>query len=253
MAKSSLDVENLKTFLDEKAEIYNQSSFLEDDPICIPHHFEKKEDIEIAAFLISTIAWGNRKSIIKNGWKLVEIMQHSPHDFILNYKTGKDQHFVHRTFNSVDLDFFFRSLKHIYLKYGGLEKAFDCKLDAKQSISQFRDLFLSTSHEIRSEKHLANPLKGSSAKRINMFLRWMVRNDKRGVDFGIWKNHSTAKLYVPLDIHTGISARKLGLISRNANDWKALEELMGVLQSLDPIDPCKYDFALFGLSVNKEL
>lgn len=238
----------LREYLDFKAEQYNTRDFIESDPIQLPHRFSKKEDIEIVAFLISTIAWGQRKSIIKNGERLIEIMEHNPHEFILNY-TSRPLEFVHRTFNSTDLDFFFRSLRNIY-ENGGLEKAFSPhpEIDGvKGRIVHFRDLFLSTEHEKRSEKHLSNPIKGSAAKRINMFLRWMVRNDKQGVDFGIWKTISPSELYIPLDVHTSKHGRNLGLIQRKQDDWKALEELMSQLREFDPVDPSKYDFALFGI------
>ncbi len=238
----------LREYLDFKAEQYNTRDFIESDPIQLPHRFSKKEDIEIVAFLISTIAWGQRKSIIKNGERLIEIMEHNPHEFILNY-TSRPLEFVHRTFNSTDLDFFFRSLRNIYEK-GGLEKAFSPHPEiegVKGRIVHFRELFLSTEHEKRSEKHLSNPIKGSAAKRINMFLRWMVRNDKQGVDFGIWNTISPSELYIPLDVHTSKHGRNLGLIQRKQDDWKALEELMSQLREFDPVDPSKYDFALFGI------
>ncbi len=240
--------EELREYLDFKAEQYNTRDFIESDPIQLPHRFSKKEDIEIVAFLISTIAWGQRKSIIKNGERLIEIMEHNPHEFILNY-TSRPLEFVHRTFNAIDLDFFFRSLRNIYEK-GGLEKAFSPHPEiegVKGRIVNFRDVFLSTEHEKRSEKHLSNPMKGSAAKRINMFLRWMVRNDKQGVDFGIWKSIPTSELYIPLDVHTSKHGRNLGLIERKQDDWKALEELMTQLREFDPVDPSKYDFALFGI------
>ncbi|NVK63983.1 MAG: TIGR02757 family protein [Flavobacteriales bacterium] len=240
--------EELREYLDFKAEQYNTRDFIESDPIQLPHRFSKKEDIEIVAFLISTIAWGQRKSIIKNGERLIEIMEHNPHEFILNY-TSRPLEFVHRTFNAIDLDFFFRSLRNIYEK-GGLEKAFSPHPEiegVKGRIVNFRDIFLSTEHEKRSEKHLSNPMKGSAAKRINMFLRWMVRNDKQGVDFGIWKSIPTSELYIPLDVHTSKHGRNLGLIQRKQDDWKALEELMTQLREFDPVDPSKYDFALFGI------
>lgn len=245
--------EEVKSYLDEAAEQYNHSSFIADDPIQIPHQFEKKEDIEIIGFIVATIAWGNRKSIIKNSMKLVEIMQQQPFEFILNYDSSEDFDFVHRTFNARDLDFFFRSLHNVYKQHGGLENAFPKDLSAKERIYHFRNVFLAIEHEKRSEKHVANPMKGSTAKRINMFLRWMIRKDKKGVDFGLWKDHSASELYIPLDVHTATSARALGLIKRKNNDWKALEELMLHLKAFDPEDPCKYDFALFGLSANKVL
>lgn len=240
--------DELKEYLDFKAEQYNTSTFIESDPIQLPHRFSKKEDIEIVAYLVSTIAWGQRKSIIKNGERLIQIMENNPHEFVLNY-TSQKLDFVHRTFNAIDLDFFFRSLRNIY-ENGGLEKAFSTHTEiegVKGRIVNFRELFLETEHEKRSEKHISNPMKGSAAKRINMFLRWMVRNDKQGVDFGIWKSIPPSELYIPLDVHTSTHGRNLGLIQRKQDDWKALEELMSNLREFDPIDPAKYDFALFGI------
>jgi uncharacterized protein (TIGR02757 family) len=244
-----INLSDLKPFLDEKADLYNRPNFIASDPIQIPHQFEKKEDIEIIAFIIATIAWGNRTSIIKNGEKLVKIMGNSPHEFILNYDSDKDFDFVHRTFNSQDLSFFFSSLHHIYQK-GTLESTF--KSDNQipgilGRISSFRKEFLTTPHESRSEKHISNPLKNSSAKRLCMFLRWMVRDDNKGVDFGIWPSISKKELHLPLDVHTGNVARKLGLLKRTQNDWKAVAEIQEKLILMDPNDPCKYDFALFGL------
>ena len=238
----------IKEYLNFKTEQYNTSSFIGTDPIQLPHRFTKKEDIEIVAFLVATIAWGNRTSIIRSGNRIIDIMEHDPYHFILNY-SSKPIEFVHRTFNAIDLDFFFRSLRNIYEK-GGLEKAFVIHPETegvKGRIIQFRELFLNTEHEKRSEKHIPNPQKNSAAKRINMFLRWMVRNDSTGVDFGIWRSIPPSELYLPLDIHTSKNARDLGLITRKQNDWKALDELMKNLKSFDPEDPVKYDFALFGI------
>ena len=238
----------IKEYLDFKTEQYNTSNFIETDPIQIPHRFTKKEDIEIVSFLVATIAWGNRTSIIRSGERILDIMEHDPHNFILNYMS-KPIDFVHRTFNSIDLDFFFRSLRNIY-ENGGLEQAFSNHPEiegVKGRIIHFRTLFLSIEHDKRSEKHISNPLKNSAAKRINMFLRWMVRNDSTGVDFGIWNSIPTSELYLPLDVHTSNNARDLGLITRKQNDWKALDELMANLKSFDSSDPVKYDFALFGI------
>lgn len=241
----------LKEFLDFKAEQYENSLFLESDPIQLPHRFTQKEDIEIVGFLVSTIAWGNRKSIIKSGEKLLDVMEHQPFDFISNYaeKDVVNSKFVHRTFNVTDLDFFFRSLNHIY-ENGGLELAFrshNTISGVQGRIAHFRETFLSVEHEDRSRKHISDPLRNSAAKRINMFLRWMVRDAKKGVDFGIWNSISTSELYLPLDVHTSNNARRLGLLSRKQDDWKALDELMKQLQKMDAKDPVKYDFALFGL------
>lgn len=238
----------LKEYLDFKVTQYNNAAFIKDDPIQLPHRFSKKEDIEIIGFLSAQIAWGKRSMIIKSGEKLIEIMGESPHEYILNYKGNHKHKFVHRTFNAIDLDFFFRSLQNIY-NNGGLENAFAQHPEIegiKGRIISFRNAFLESTHESRSEKHLSNPEKNSAAKRLNMFLRWMVRNDSN-VDFGIWKSISPAELYLPLDVHTATISRELGLLHRKQNDWKALEELMSVLRNFDPEDPVKYDFALFGI------
>jgi len=237
----------LKDFLDFKADLYENPKFIEEDPIQIPHRFHKKEDIEISAFLISTIAWGNRKSIIKSGEKLLQLMDFQPYDFILNF-SQRELKFVHRTFNGADLEFFLLSLQNIYQKHNGLERSFhsnDNELLTK--ISNFRKLFLELEHEKRIEKHISNPLTGSASKRLVMFLRWMIRSNKKGVDFGIWKSIPSSSLMIPLDVHTGNIATKLGLISTKQFSWKTNEELISRLQKFDQNDPDKYDFALFGL------
>ncbi len=246
---------DVKELLDEKYFQFNNTSFIETDPISIPHQFSKKEDIEIASLLVATIAWGQRVSIINNGNKLMRLMNDEPHDFILNF-TKKDairfESFVHRTFNATDCVFFLNSLKNIYKKHNGLEAAFSKNFDpkekdVKQAISNFRTLFLDHPHLSRTEKHVSNPMAKSSAKRLCMFLRWMVRKDKHGVDFGIWSSISASQLCLPLDLHTGNVSRKLGLLTRPQNDWQAVEEITSVLRSFDKKDPIKYDFSLFGL------
>lgn len=245
----------LKEFLDEKVILYNNTSFIESDPIQIPHQFSVKEDIEIAGFLVATIAWGNRKSIINNGNKLLQIMGNSPYDFVLNFSerdTEKLSGFVHRTFNEIDLAYFFKALQHIYLKHDGLENVFANHSEEKSmqpAIHRFKKIFFSLPHESRTEKHVSDPFKNSAAKRLNMFLRWMVRNDKTDVDFGIWNSISPSQLSCPLDVHSGNVARKLNLLRRKQNDGKALIELDTALRKLNPLDPVKYDFALFGLGV----
>jgi uncharacterized protein (TIGR02757 family) len=245
----------LKVFLDEKVIQYNNPKFLETDPIQIPHLFTTKEDVEISAFLTATIAWGNRKSIINNSHKLMELMGHSPHDFILNHSVDDLDvlvHFVHRTFNGTDLTYFVQSLKNIYLNHNGLEGIFtghQQKSSLQPTISKFKELFFELPFEQRTTKHVSDPLKGSAAKRINMFLRWMVRDASTSVDFGLWKNINPSKLSCPLDVHSGNVARKLGLLKRKQNDAKALAELDKTLRKLDALDPVKYDFALFGLGV----
>lgn len=245
----------LKEFLDEKATLYNNPDFIESDPIQIPHKFSDKEDIEIAGFLTATIAWGNRKSIINNANRMMDLMGSSPYDFVMDYSEDKSEvfsNFVHRTFNSQDLSYFIKSLQNIYANHDGLEDAFskNAEIDSLQpSIHRFKKTFFELPHQGRTQKHISDPLKNSAAKRINMFLRWMVRNDGAGVDFGIWKSISPSQLSCPLDVHSGNVARKLGLLKRKQNDAKALAELDFSLRSFDAKDPVKYDFALFGLGV----
>ncbi len=245
----------LKSFLDEKVNIYNHPNFIDTDPIQIPHLFALKEDIEIAGFLVAIIAWGNRKSIITNGHRLVGIMGNSPIDFVMNFTEKNSESlspFVHRTFNNEDLFYFLKALQNIYKNHGGLEKVFvnySEKDSMQAAIHHFKKTFFELPHLSRTQKHISDPFKNSAAKRINMFLRWMVRNDNAGVDFGIWKNISPSKLSCPLDVHSGNVARKLNLLKRKQNDGKALAELDISLRKLDPKDPVKYDFALFGLGV----
>lgn len=245
----------LKDFLDAKAAQFNHPDFIELDPIQIPHLYSDKEDIEITGFLAATISWGNRKTIIKNAHKMMKLMGNSPYDFLLNHRRAhleRMDSFVHRTFNSTDLLYFIYALKHLYLSKSGLEGIFQehqIEASLQPAIHHLKKEFFSLPHPVRTLKHLPDPLKGSAAKRINMFLRWMIRKDKAGVDFGIWKSISPSKLSCPLDVHTGNVARKLGLITRKQNDSRTVEELDTVLRSLDPEDPVKYDFALFGLGV----
>ena len=246
-----MNPKELKSFLDYKAQLYESSAFISHDPIQIPHQFSKKEDIEIAAFLSATIAWGNRVSILRSAQRIIDMTDNSPHDFVLNFqKIGfkKSKGFVHRTFNEQDLVYFFKSLKNIYKIHGGLEKLFSSnKIPLQERIHHFKKTFFELNHPARTKKHISDPIKGSAAKRINMFLRWMVRSNQNGVDFGIWKSISSSELSLPLDVHTASVARKLGLIKRKQNDAKALLELDTKLRKFDPNDPVKYDFALFGL------
>ena len=254
MAKNLTKTE-LTEFLDTKVDQYNQLKFIDTDPIQVPHRFAKKEDIEIAGFLTASIAWGNRKSIIKNGNRLVKLMDLSPHDFVMNHTENdleKLSAFVHRTFNGQDCIQFIKSLKHIYTTHNGLENIFYKHAESdtlQKSIHYFKKYFFEMDHLTRTTKHISDPLKNSAAKRINMFLRWMVRKDSAGVDFGIWKSLSPSQLSCPLDVHSGNVARKLGLLNRKQNDAKAVFELDMALKKLDQKDPVKYDFALFGLGV----
>lgn len=250
-----MNFDELKSFLDEKVLLYNTKKFIESDPIQIPHLYSIKEDIEIAAFLTATISWGNRTMINRNATKLMDLMGNSPFDFVMNH-SEKDlkrlENFVHRTFNAEDLITFISSLKNIYTSHNGLECVFtkNATIDSMQnSISAFKKVFFEIEHQSRTHKHISDPNKNSAAKRINMFLRWMCRDSKSGVDFGVWKNINPAALSCPLDVHSGNVARKLGILTRKQNDAKAVVELDTKLRSFDSKDPVKYDFALFGLGV----
>jgi len=245
----------LKEFLDEKVELYNNPNFIESDPIQIPHLFQTKEDIEIAGFLSATIAWGNRKMIINNAKKMMDLMGNSPYDFVMSHKDDQLEsleNFVHRTFNGQDFIGFIKSLQHIYLHHNGLEAVFSNHIEnnsTQKSISEFKKIFFEINHLSRTQKHISDPMNGSAAKRINMMLRWFCRQDNNAVDFGLWKSIPASVLYWPLDVNSGNFARKLELLSRKQNDAKALAELDASLRLLDPNDPAKYDFALFGLGV----
>ncbi len=249
-------MKNLKEFLDNRVKLYNTKSFIVSDPISIPHKFNKKEDIEIIGFLTSMIAWGKRKSIVKSGNRLINILEEQPHDFIKSFSEKdlkRSQDFVHRTFNSFDLEYFLFSLKNIYLKFGGLEEVFSSGYektgDIKNAIVHFRNVFFELPYQQRTSRHVSNPEKKSAAKRINMFLRWMVRKDNNGVDFGLWNRIPPSALCCPLDVHSGNVARALDMLKRKQNDWQAVEELTSILRKLDPDDPVKYDYALFGIGV----
>jgi uncharacterized protein (TIGR02757 family) len=250
-----MNIKELKDFLDEKVAQYNNPNFIESDPIQVPHRYSLKEDIEIAAFLTATIAWGNRKMIISNAKKMMDVMGNAPYDFVMSHQQNdleRLENFVHRTFNGTDCIAFIKGLHHLYQKHKGLEGVFTKYQEndsLQNSITQFKTIFFEIEHQNRTTKHISDPNNGSAAKRINMFLRWMVRQDKAGVDFGIWKKINSAKLSCPLDVHSGNVARKLHLLSRKQNDSKALHELDTNLRILDRNDPVKYDFALFGLGV----
>lgn len=255
--KTPLKFEELKEFLDEKVEKFNRPDFIEQDPIQIPHQYTRKEDVEISGFITSTIAWGRRDMIIKNATKIMEIMDHSPYEFIVNHEPsdlGVFDRFVHRTFNAEDIKYFIGRLKEIYEEQG-LEGRFmpsSKSVNMKEVLENFHNYFFENKDlDFRTRKHVANPGKGSSAKRLCMYLRWMVRPANTGVDFGIWKEIPLSKLSCPLDVHTGNVGRSLGMITRKANDWKTVEELDVHLRRLDPLDPVKYDFALFGLGVDE--
>lgn len=250
--------DEIKTFLEEKVSQYNTPSFIENDPISIPHRYALKEDIEIAGFLAATISWGNRKIIVKNGHRMLDLLGESPYDYVMSHSAKQLDRlngFVHRTFSDVDYKYFIKALKHIYRKHGGLETIFNrygTKDSLQPAIHQLKEIFFENPHPQRTTKHVSDPFAGSAAKKINMFLRWVVRSDKRGVDLGIWNTIKPSQLSCPLDVHSGNVARKLGLLIRKQNDAKAVLELDYNLRLFDSKDPVKYDFALFGLGINEK-
>ena len=255
-----MDASQMKRYLEDLATKFNNSGFILHDPVSIPHRYNNPDDIEISGLLTATIAWGRRDLILKSADRLMGLMGNEPALFI---KTAGEKeieklgNFVHRTFNGRDTVTFIRSLRNIYLEYGSLEaivaEGLDKGSSMKDAIIHLHRVFFSLPHDHAVERHLSDVSKGSAGKKINMFFRWMIRNDNHGVDFGIWKSISPSMLYIPLDLHAGNTARRLGLLTRKQNDWKAVEELTSVLRMFDPEDPVKYDFALFGAGVNKEL
>lgn len=250
-----MDKKEIKELLDDLFDYYNRKSFIESDPIQVPHQFTIPEDIEISGFLTATLAWGQRSVIIRNSLSMVEKMPDGPHKFLLSakdYQLDTFANFQHRTFNGTDCVFFLRSLQNIYKNHGGLKQVFydgyDLYGNIPDCLRHFRNIFFSIPFPGRTLKHIADIDSGSAAKRLNMFLRWMVRKDDRGVDFGLWNKIPASALYIPLDLHSGQSARELGLLKRKQNDWKSVSYLTHKLRELDPDDPVKYDYALFGLS-----
>ncbi|HVX27243.1 MAG TPA: TIGR02757 family protein [Parafilimonas sp.] len=245
---------NLKEFLDSKVEQYNQPSFIKHDPVSIPHLFTKKQDIEIAGFFAAVFAWGNRTTIINKSKELMQLMNMQPHEFCLNEDLGRLKkllEFKHRTFNPTDLLYFIEFLQYHYRRNKSLESAFiKWGNSVEEMLIGFHHYFFSLEDvPLRTKKHIATPEKKSNCKRLNMFLRWMVRNDNKGVDFGIWKNIKPSQLICPVDLHVARVAKRLNLLQRKQIDWQAAIELTDYLKTLDPKDPVKYDFALFGLGV----
>lgn len=249
-------IENIREILESNYNKYCKIDFIYNDPISIPHIFSQKEDIEIIAFLVATIAWGNRKMILKNGKNIVNLLEKKPYDFIINSSESDLKSlnkFVHRTFNGEDLIYFIKSLKNIYKNYSGLEEILTKSNNMYENFKTLYDIFFPNDIEpTRTRRQLANVSKGSAAKRLNMFMRWMVRKDDRKVDFGIWRNFSPANLFMPLDVHSGRVSRQLGLLSIKYNNWNAAVELTENLKQFDKNDPVKYDFALFGIGVNNK-
>jgi uncharacterized protein (TIGR02757 family) len=254
-----LSPDELKQFLDEKVDEYNRPNFITNDPISIPHRFSKKQDIEIAGFFAATLAWGQRVTIINNCNRLLEWMDQAPHDFVINHKPSdlkKMAAFKHRTFNYTDLLYFLKFLSVHYRKNESLESAFAAthqQENVEQALAHFHHAFFSLpKFPTRTIKHVSTPTRKSACKRLNMYLRWMVRQDNGGVDFGIWKNISATQLICPFDVHVERVARKLKLIKRKQADWQTAIELTNQLKKFDPQDPVKYDFALFGLGVEEK-
>ncbi len=250
--------ENLKSILDEYVEQYNHPRFIENDPICLPHRFSKKQDIEISAFWTAMLAWGQRKTIINKATELFEMMDNAPFDFIKNHEEKDRERFLvfkHRTFQATDTLYFLAFLQWFYQAHDSLEEAFLQNLTEQdehvgKALEGFHHLFFSLPDAPqRTRKHLSTPASKSACKRLNMFLRWMVRQDRQGVDFGIWKKIKPAQLLIPLDVHVDRVARRFGLIGRKQTDWLTVLELTENLKKFDPTDPVKYDFALFGMGV----
>lgn len=254
-----MDDNKLRDFLETRVERYNRPEFITDDPVSVPHRFKRKQDIEIAGFFAATFAWGVRKTIIRKCNELMMLMDDAPYDFCLSHsekELKRLEHFVHRTFNSDDLLYFIEFLKHHYREHHSLEDAFFNKKTLKDNhivesaLNYFYEYFFSLPYVMnRTRKHVASPAKNSACKRLNMFLRWMVRNDDKGVDFGIWKKIKPANLVCPFDVHVARVARNLHLLERKQNDWEAAIELTDSLKRFDAEDPVKYDFALFGLGI----
>jgi len=250
--------QRLKDLLDEKYHQYNRLEFIEHDPICIPHRFQKLQDIEISAFWVAILAWGQRKTIINKATDLMRLMDDAPYQFVTQHQDSdlkRLESFKHRTFNATDTLYFVDFFKRYYAEHNSLELAFSTPdaQNMKERLSEFHKRFFDNPYAPqRTRKHIATPARKSACKRLNMFLRWMVRKDHTGVDFGLWDNLNTRELICPCDVHVERVARKLGLIQRNQVDWEMAEELTANLRLYDPHDPVKYDFALFGMGVMED-
>jgi uncharacterized protein (TIGR02757 family) len=255
-------MQDLKSFLDEKVEQYNSRDFIKDDPVSIPHLFTRRQDIEIMGLWAAVLAWGQRVTIINKCKELIRFMDNAPYDFVLHH-SGQDlkkiSQFRHRTFNGTDTLYFIEFFRQYYKKHDSLEDAFAGKgslkgPDTEEALKKFHDTFFSLENfPSRTKKHISSPGKNSACKRLNMFLRWMVRQDKKGVDFGIWKKIKPSQLVCPCDVHVDRVSRRLGLITRRQTDWYTALELTQKLREFDPKDPVKYDFALFGLGLEEKL
>ena len=247
----------LKELLDELCDRYNRPEFIPEDPISVPHRFTERADREIAGFLSATIAWGNRKSIVRNGHRMMLLMDNAPADFVRHAsdrELAQLSTYAHRTFNGWDLRDFVVALRGFEERYGGLGPFFETRYEAlhdlRPVLAAFRREFFAAPHAARCEKHLSSIERGAACKRLCMYLRWMVRRDDRGVDFGLWRRIPMSALYLPLDLHVGAVGRALGLLTRRQNDWRAVEEITARLREFDPADPVRYDFSLFGAGMD---
>ena len=247
----------MRELLERLHDRYNNESFIEADPISVPHSFTRPVDREIAGFLAATIAWGNRRAIVQSAHRMMRYMDNAPEDFVRNAtETDMDylRTYVHRTFNGVDFQDFVRGLRHIITEWGSVGNYFETRYeehgDLRPVFSDFRRDFFAAEHDAHCEKHLSSIDKGAACKRLCMYLRWFVRHDDRGVDFGMWRRIPMSALYMPLDIHTGRMGRNLGLLNRKQSDWKAVEELTASLRELHADDPVRYDYSLFGLGIS---
>lgn len=250
--------DDLRELLERLHDRYNRPEFIGDDPISVPHAYTDRADRETAGFLAATIAWGNRKAIVRNGHRMMRLMDHAPADFVRNASTrelAQLDSYAHRTFNGGDLRDFVLALRSMEQRFGGLGAFFEDRYEATgsmpQVLAEFRREFFAGDHAPRCEKHLSSITKGAACKRLCMFLRWMVRRDGRGVDFGEWRRIPMSALYLPLDVHTGDMGRALGLLKRRQNDWRAVEEITAELRTFDPEDPVRFDFALFGAGIDR--
>ena len=254
---SDMSREEMRELLERLHDRYNNESFIEADPISVPHSFTRPVDREIAGFLAATIAWGNRRAIVQSAHRMMRYMDNAPEDFVRNATEADMEYlrtYVHRTFNGVDFQDFVRGLRHIITKWGSVGNYFETRYeehgDLRPVFSDFRRDFFAAQHDPHCEKHLSSIDKGAACKRLCMYLRWFVRHDDRGVDFGLWRRIPMSALYMPLDIHTGRMGRNLGLLSRKQSDWKAVEELTASLRELHAEDPVRYDYSLFGLGIS---
>lgn len=251
----------LGQWLDNKVGTYNHPSFIVSDPVSVPHQFSFMQDIEIAGLFAAILAWGQRPTIIKKSNELLSLMDGAPHQFVTQHHEKDRKRFLsfkHRTFQPDDIIYLLEVLQRYYRSHQSLEDAFAMKIspddkDVFNGLANFHDILFDHPWVMeRTRKHISTPVRKSACKRINMYLRWMVRQDEKGVDFGLWKKISPSQLIIPLDLHVGNVARKLGLLERKINDWQAAKELTDRLREFDRLDPVKYDFALFGVGINDD-